>query len=195
MQNYRLEVLGRYPTNTEALEYGLQASAPVWMPMVESVVAFTPDIIERLRFLRDESSYFWKTYSIFRINNVTVILGKIDHVFNLKVKLKIWNKFLAVLTNSMILIKIYTSHDSIGSSWAILSGLFFFWFIGGRSYPLEFLTSTIRVFYNISSMLDCYRTRSTTNIVFKKSTTHPTFIFWSVGAQMMENTHFINKTA
>ena len=54
----------------------------------------------------------------------TVILGKIDHVFNLKVKLKIWNKFLAVLTNSMILIKIYTSHDSIGSSWAILSGLF-----------------------------------------------------------------------
>ena len=56
----------------------------------------------------------------------TVILGKIDHVFNLKVKLKIWIKFLELLTNSMILIKIYTSHDSIGSSWAILSGLFFF---------------------------------------------------------------------
>ena len=30
---------------------------------------------------------------------------------------------------------------------------------------------------------------------FKKSTTHPIFIFWSVGAQMTENTHFINKTA
>ena len=42
-------------------------------------------------------------------------------------------------------------------------------------------------------MLDCFRTRSTTNKVFKKTKTYPTLIFWSVGAQMIENTLFIKK--
>lgn len=50
--HYRLEILGRYPTGTEAEEYDLQENAPIWLPMKQGLAVFTPNICQGMRYLR-----------------------------------------------------------------------------------------------------------------------------------------------
>ena len=51
--------MGRYPTPKEATQLSIRETAPVWLPLQQGMDVFTPDICERLKHTRNESSYFF----------------------------------------------------------------------------------------------------------------------------------------
>ena len=48
---FRLEMLGRFPSNKEASDYGLRESIPVWLPTSDDCPFFTRRVQKVLREL------------------------------------------------------------------------------------------------------------------------------------------------
>ena len=63
--------MGRYPTAKEASQLGIRETAPVWLPLQQAMDVFTPDICERLRHIRNESSYFFSFENLYE--NISII--------------------------------------------------------------------------------------------------------------------------
>ena len=53
LQYYRLEIIGRYPTDPEVEKFEIEEAAPIWMLTQQANHVFNAEISDRLRHTRD----------------------------------------------------------------------------------------------------------------------------------------------
>ena len=52
----RLEIIGRFPTDEEATQYEMSYATPVWLSTKADTAHISTDILQRIKFLREELS-------------------------------------------------------------------------------------------------------------------------------------------
>ena len=85
--------MGRYPTPKEATQLSIRETAPVWLPLQQGMDVFTPDICERLKHTRNESSYFFSFENLYEIISIISLYSEMFNLINLFQQKKLYDEF------------------------------------------------------------------------------------------------------